>query len=68
MHKNTETTNILSKLKELDIRIWIENNTIKYDAPRGVLTTEILNLLKENKKCGQLIKKGRKRKSDESFR
>ncbi|MCL6591115.1 MAG: amino acid adenylation domain-containing protein [Firmicutes bacterium] len=38
--------NFLSKLRELNIRVWIENNSLHYKAPQGIMTTELLDELK----------------------
>ncbi len=41
--------NFLSHLDHLDIKIWVENDKLRYRAPQGVITPELLALLKENK-------------------
>jgi NRPS condensation-like uncharacterized protein len=32
----------LAQLRDLNINIWVENDTLRYKAPRGVVTTELL--------------------------
>ncbi|MCP4176911.1 MAG: hypothetical protein GY756_04020, partial [bacterium] len=43
-------SNIILRLKENDIHIWAENNTLRYNAPDNSMTDEIMSLLKNNKK------------------
>lgn len=40
---------IISQLKERGIRLWVENGDLKYQAPQGAMTTEILAQLKTHK-------------------
>ena len=39
----------LSQLRDLDIHIWVENNTLRYKAPQGAITPELLAGLKERR-------------------
>ncbi len=41
---------ILLKLKDKDIHIWVEDNSIRFDAPEGAMTDEIVSLLKTEKR------------------
>ena len=36
----------LSKLKNLDIRLWVENDALQYQAPKGAVTKELLHEIK----------------------
>jgi tyrocidine synthetase-3 len=36
----------LAQLRDLNINIWVENDTLRYKAPRGVVTTELLAEIK----------------------
>ncbi|MCL6588803.1 MAG: amino acid adenylation domain-containing protein [Firmicutes bacterium] len=39
----------LSQLRKLDIHIWVENDTLRYQAPQGVMTPELLAELSQKK-------------------
>ena len=43
------TLDLLSKLRNLDIRLWAEDGQLRYSAPDGVLTSELLTQLAERK-------------------
>ena len=39
----------LSKLRKLDIKLWLENDTLRYQAPKGAATKELLLEIKDRK-------------------
>ena len=39
----------LSNLNDLGIKIWVENDKLRYRSPQGIMTTELLEQLKEHK-------------------
>lgn len=39
----------LSKLKELNIRVWVENDSLRYKAPQEVMTAELLAEIKSRR-------------------
>lgn len=43
------TVEFLSHLKHLSIKLWVENDKLRYRSPQGVMTPELLNTLKERK-------------------
>ncbi|NER26709.1 MAG: FAD-dependent oxidoreductase [Symploca sp. SIO1C4] len=44
-----ETVELLSHLNHLGIKIWVENDKLRYRSPQGVMTPELLKTLKEGK-------------------
>ncbi len=40
---------LLNKLRSLDVKIWVDGNTIRYNAPKETLTPALLNQLRERK-------------------
>ncbi|NEO99445.1 MAG: NAD(P)/FAD-dependent oxidoreductase [Symploca sp. SIO2E9] len=44
-----KTTELLSYLNHLGIKIWVENDKLRYRSPQGILTPELLKTLKEKK-------------------
>ena len=46
---------LIDKLKGIGIRLWTENGQLRYQAPKGVMTADIVSELKENKES--IIKK-----------
>ncbi len=43
------TVEFLSHLKHLGIKLWVENDKLRYRSPQGVMTPELLKTLKERK-------------------
>ncbi|MBD2409422.1 FAD-dependent oxidoreductase [Nostoc calcicola FACHB-389] len=44
-----ETIKFLSHLNDLGIKIWVENDKLRYRSPQGIMTPELLEMLKESK-------------------
>ncbi|EAZ87975.1 condensation domain-containing protein, partial [Crocosphaera chwakensis] len=44
-----ELNELLSKLREKNIRLWVENDRLRYTAPKNTLTPELRQLLVNNK-------------------
>ena len=44
-----KTVEFLAHLNGLGINIWVENDKLRYRSPQGVMTTELLEQLKEHK-------------------
>jgi len=38
-----KTVEFLSYLKSLDIKLWIEEEKLRYRSPQGIMTTELFN-------------------------
>jgi amino acid adenylation domain-containing protein len=49
MTKIMTVVKFLSQLRDLEIHIWVENDTLRYKAPQGVMTSELLAEIKERK-------------------
>jgi amino acid adenylation domain-containing protein len=45
----TLISKLLKDLYSLDVKIWVDNNTIRYDAPKETLTPTLLNQIREHK-------------------
>ncbi len=43
------TINFLSRLRELDVQLWLEGDKLRYQAPKGVVTAELLAGISERK-------------------
>ena len=41
--------NLLSALGKLNISLWLENEQLRFKAPKGVLTTQLIQQIKDNK-------------------
>ncbi|NET25242.1 non-ribosomal peptide synthetase, partial [Okeania sp. SIO1I7] len=48
-HKNTEIQEFLAELRHLQIKLWIEDERLRYNAPQGTMTPELLQQIKEKK-------------------
>lgn len=48
--ENESLTVLLQELKESGIKLWIEDDTLHYKAPVGVINSGVLNVLKEKKR------------------
>lgn len=44
-----KTVEFLAHLNGLGIKIWVENDKLRYRSPQGIMTTELLEQLKEHK-------------------
>jgi flavin-dependent dehydrogenase len=44
-----KTVDFLSHLNSLGIKIWVENDKLRYRSPQGIMTPELLAMLKESK-------------------
>ena len=44
-----KTTEFLAHLRELDVRLWVENNQLRFSAPKGRMTPEIRTQLVQRK-------------------
>ena len=44
------TNRLLARLRELDVTLWTEGEKLKYSAPQGMITDELLSELTRNKK------------------
>ena len=42
---------LLTRLRELDVNLWVEGDKLRYSAPEGVLTEELLGELAASKKA-----------------
>ena len=42
---------LLARLRELDVKLWVEGDKLRYSAPQGVLTDDLLSELASNKKA-----------------
>src|SRR5690349_11154060 len=43
------TQEFLSRLSKLDIKLWVDDDRLRYSAPQGVMTSELLAELSEHK-------------------
>ncbi len=56
---------LLSDLRERDIRVWVENEQLKYRAPKGAMSAELKSLMAENKPALiALLKKSERESKD----
>ncbi|MFN6572322.1 FAD-dependent oxidoreductase [Dendronalium sp. ChiSLP03b] len=44
-----KTVEFLSYLNHLGVKVWVENDKLRYRSPQGIMTPELLELLKESK-------------------
>ena len=47
--KSQALTSLLGRLRELNVRLWVDGAELKCDAPKGVLTGELASEIKSHK-------------------
>ncbi|MEO1592741.1 MAG: thioester reductase domain-containing protein, partial [Cyanobacteria bacterium J06632_22] len=56
--KNTQLTQLLEHLQSRDVRLWLDSDTLRCNAPKGALTPELTAQLKEHKPAIIALLKG----------